>query len=136
MISTLGVSGSTGRVATSPRARADRPKRGLGRLGIRTSRVVAHQIRSELESTCAGLLPAGVCLYSGPHSCTHPEGWRDWPYETPATPRYGGKGANSIRLQQQAWEMWPRFSGTSIHIPGGGFFMAVDALKCKECSTE
>src|SRR5437764_10167066 len=32
--------------------------------------------------------------------------------------------------------MWPRSSGTSVHIPGGGFFMAVDALKCKECHTE
>src|SRR5947209_10213169 len=32
--------------------------------------------------------------------------------------------------------MWRRSSGTSVHIPGGGFLMAVDALKCKECSTE
>src|SRR5205807_9488177 len=42
-VSTWGVSGSAGRETTSPRARADRPKRGLGRLGIGTSRVVAHR---------------------------------------------------------------------------------------------
>jgi hypothetical protein len=31
-------------------------------------------------------------LDSAAHSWTHPEGWRDWPYEAPATTaRHGGK---------------------------------------------
>src|SRR3954471_8315696 len=64
---------------------------------------------------------------SRPHSWTHPEGWRDWPYETPATSRQG-EGANSC-------EMWPRYSRGLRHT-SGGFSMAVQALKCKECATE
>src|ERR1700733_4934284 len=28
-------------------------------------------------------------VYCAEHSCTHQEGWRDWPYETPATSRKG-----------------------------------------------
>ena len=30
-----------------------------------------------------------VWIYCASHSCTHQEGWRDWPYETPATSRKG-----------------------------------------------
>jgi hypothetical protein len=43
---------------------------------------------------------------------SHPEGWRDWPIETPATiltehqSREEGNGANSSRLHVKAWEMW------------------------------
>src|SRR5918994_2880204 len=76
MISTFGRSGSAGRPTTAPRDRAARRKRGLGRLGIGTSRLVDHEIRSNHHAT----LPHR-------HSWTHPEGWRDWPYEAPATSR-------------------------------------------------
>src|SRR5450755_3809514 len=44
-------------------------------------------------------------LYFCPHSSTHPEGWRDMALRDPGNlPK--GNGANSIRLQRQAWEMW------------------------------
>src|ERR1700752_5201209 len=37
-------------------------------------------------------------LDSAAHSWTHPEGWRDWPYEAPATTAsHGGEGPNPAR---------------------------------------
>src|SRR6201992_3337093 len=39
------------------------------------------------------------------HSSTHPEGWRDWPYETPATSRKGTV-PNPSGSNYKAWEMW------------------------------
>src|SRR5688500_19524820 len=77
--STLGVSGSAGRATTSVRVRAPR-RSGRGRLGIRTEGVVGRH--------------RGVSWYLPGR--THPEGWRDWPREAPATNRqYDGNGANS-----------------------------------------
>src|SRR4051794_41841052 len=53
-ISTLGASGSCGRATTPPRDRAVRRRRGLGRFGTGTSRLVGqHEIRSTLQSTGA-----------------------------------------------------------------------------------
>jgi hypothetical protein len=40
--------------------------------------------RSDAHLKIRGKAPK-VCLYFDPHSCTHQEGWRDWPNETPAT---------------------------------------------------
>src|ERR1700726_293169 len=70
------------------------------------------------------------------HSSTHPEGWRDWPYETPATSRKGTvpipSGSN-----YKAWEMWKGpFHGLRPTDPGGGFSdMPPESLRCKECQT-
>src|SRR3954447_21362004 len=97
-ISTLGASGSCGRAPTAPRDRAVRRRRGLGRFGTGTSRLVAqHEVHSTLDSTWAsdisvqtGFRSVGRGWYGcASHSWTHPEGWRDWPYETPATARHG-----------------------------------------------
>src|SRR3954463_3706584 len=45
--STLGRSGSDGRVTTPPRVRAVRLRRGLGRLGMGTSRLGGHRRQHE-----------------------------------------------------------------------------------------
>src|SRR2546421_8928236 len=117
-VSTAGVSGSAGRETTSPRARANRPKRGLGRLGIGTSRVVVHWIRSGGQCTCVVACVRPVTGYTAaPHSSTHPEGWRDWPYEAPATPRYGGERAKSIKLPRKAGGFGLTVFWTPVHIP-------------------
>ena len=72
--------------------------------------------------------PHGLISCSG-HSCTHPEGWRDWPYETPATSRKRD-GANSIRLQLKAWEMWVGgFARPSPQTPAEVFSYAGEALQ-------
>src|SRR3954452_14251626 len=48
--------------------------------------VVGIEIRSKRQSTCA-LRPFEALLRLDAHSWTHPEGWRDWPFEAPATSR-------------------------------------------------
>src|SRR5450755_2783557 len=61
-------------------------------------------------------------LYSAPYSSTHPEGWRDMALRDPGNlPR--GKGANSIRLQQQGLGDVERAvsQGPPTTDPGGGF---------------
>src|SRR3954470_10768730 len=89
--------GSGGRA--SPRDRAERrPILGLGRFGMAgTERILERGHRaSDLTIGC------------GPHSSTHPEGWREWPDETPPTIPVSalGNGGNSNRLQDDmAWEM-------------------------------
>ena len=78
------------------------------------------------------------------HSCTHPEGWRDWPYETPPTcsrSHAGMQGGNSIRLQTKqpgrcGWGLPGALPNLRRNTPGGGRRpMPADALKCKECQT-
>src|SRR5665648_116196 len=81
MTSTFGVSGS-GAAPTSPRERPERRRRGFGRLGMGTSRLVGHH-RGSLLARFYLRRP----LSSRAHSWTHQEGWRDWPYETPPTIR-------------------------------------------------
>src|SRR3954469_3180741 len=48
--------------------------------------VVSIKIRSERQSTCA-FAPRRSLAKVARHSWTHPEGWRDWPFEAPATSR-------------------------------------------------
>src|SRR4051812_22081474 len=88
MVSTFGVSGGGGVATTSPRVRVQRRSLGFGTLGMGTSGLVASH-RSEKKFTFGGPGKSPA-----PHSWTHPEGWRDWPYEAPAPPRKGD-GANS-----------------------------------------
>ena len=67
-----------------------------------------------------------------PHSSTHPEGWRDMALRNPGNlPQ--GNGANSIRLQRQAWEMWTgRFSKTSVPLtPAEVFYMPPEHLAAR-----
>src|SRR5215472_7683360 len=75
-------------------------------------------------------------VYCRSHSSTHPEGWREWPYETPATSRKGTvpipSGSN-----YKAWEMWKRrFLGLRPQTPAEVFsHMPPESLRCKECKT-
>src|SRR3954447_15124977 len=75
-------------------ARRRRPMRGLGRLGIRTQRLVGgrehhdHHSTSSRQSPPIGALQNGVVLailYLG-RRFTHPEGGREWPFDPPPTP--------------------------------------------------
>ena len=137
--STISTRGSVRSGALSTTARVRRPNGLRGRLGMpETERLVGrrHQARNCI---CRGQ----VFRYAFRlHSWTHPEGWRDWPYETPPTwpGRTPGQGGNSIRLQDE----WPGRCGAGFpglpsllrRTPGRrNNHMPADALKCKECST-
>src|ERR1700735_1319011 len=57
------------------------------------------------EGALPGLEPISIAFAEmlaklpGEHSWTHPEGWRDWPYETPATTVTSQReGANSREM--------------------------------------
>src|SRR4051794_2046538 len=131
MISWRGASGSGGAATACPRTRAARPKRGFGRLGIRTERGVRGR-RGQIRRHRGPLIPppGDRLIPCKAHSWTHPEGWRDWPDETPATPATyatSREGANSCEMWQRKWT----FATTN----GGGFFvMAAESLKCRECA--
>src|ERR1700736_1921179 len=76
-----------------------------------------------------------VCSRS--HSSTHHEGWRDWPYETPATSRKG-KVPIPSGSNYKAWEMWKgRFpKDLRPQTPAEVFsHMPPESLRCKECKT-
>src|ERR1700751_3917681 len=63
---------------------------------------------------------------------THPEGWRDWPSETPATtqtPR--AEGANSREMCGE-----PRLIAQWQGDRAKGVPMAASHLQCRECKTE
>src|SRR5476649_2740825 len=49
---------------------------------------------------------ARASLYFRAHSWTHPEGWRDWPYETPATISRERERCQFHQAPTKAWEMW------------------------------
>src|SRR5215218_6776988 len=90
--STFGSVAGAGRAA-STRARAERLRRGFGRLGIASERVVQHVHTG--DSTWAHWYPARL------HSRCIKRGGGKWPYEAPATARWRspdrrGKGAKSI----------------------------------------
>ncbi len=93
-------SASDGRTAAAGRP----PQAGLGQAGHGTSGLVGHRghqigIRPVVDPGAEPLGannrrtpsssddPGVTCVHSAPHSWTHPEGWRDWPDETPATNR-------------------------------------------------
>src|SRR4051812_18458815 len=101
MISTRGSSRSGLRASRAARARAERRPNGLlGRLGMaRTEGIVARRHHGR-RFYAAPETP----LTSLAHSSTHPEGWRDWPYEAPPTipPATAGNGGNSNRLQDDS----------------------------------
>src|SRR5271156_2047140 len=69
------------------------------------------------------------------HSWTHPEGWRDWPYETPATtvtsPR---EGANSREMCGGLRGL--RHTVTTAKTRAKEPSMAVSHLECKECKSQ
>ena len=85
-ISTRGSSRSGVRSAARDRAER-RPKGERGRLGMaRTERLVGRRHHG-IRFYAPGRYPARRlrCYDSPAHSSTHPEGWRDWPVETPPT---------------------------------------------------
>src|SRR6185503_16217503 len=122
MISTFGVSGAGGAAATSPRVRVQRRSLGFGTLGMGTSGLVAsHGNRDRsLPSTPGGNLPRYIAGRIQRGGGTGPM--------KPRQPPRKGKGANSC-------EMWPR-NTRSLRHTSGGFPMAIESLRCKECGTE
>src|SRR5829696_1247423 len=101
MTSTCELSGSATAGETTVRPRDTRAKRGLGRLGMGTSRLVAHRVSRLGRLVChAGIVSgiggdaatdardiacaSGAWVYCPAHSSTHRERWRDWPCETAA----------------------------------------------------
>src|SRR6185437_2390036 len=100
-ISTRGSSRSGRRASKAARARAERRPNGLlGRLGMaRTERIVDRR-----RHGWRFYAPPETPLTCWTHSSTHPEGWRDWPYEAPPTisPATAGNGGNSNRLQDDS----------------------------------
>ena len=96
-----------------------RPKRWLGQARHRDSAA-----RRSSGITMSGILPAPRRLISllSAHSWTHPEGWRDWPDETPAT----SSQARTVAIPQAA--NWPGRCGRGVSRDlrhsnhGGGFF--------------
>src|SRR4029077_2424261 len=96
MISTCGSSwaGAT----SGARTRVRRPNGERGRLGI-TEGVLAdrHRLTDSTRDTVST------------HSSTHPEGWRDWPYEAPPTiSRKRETVAIPSGSKTTAGEMWRR----------------------------
>src|ERR671914_2558596 len=144
--STISTRGSSaGAISACERARAERrPKGERGRLGMAaTERIVGrwHQKRfyaaySHSQARASGLISCAPWYRS--KAATHPEGWRDWPYEAPPTiPRKRETVAIPSGSKTTAWEMRRRAPPrTPAAAPGGGSNQVpVDALKCKECST-
>src|ERR1700750_3343174 len=142
-MSTFGVSGSTACAIPSARERAARRRGGRGSLGIATEGAVDGGDHDNTQSTGRhggdaalrrGLRPPDRLLEFRAHSCTRPEGWRDWPDETPATSRASGKGANSWRRVAEA----PASShdAPDDEDPRSPLPMAVTNLACRECGTE
>src|SRR3954454_11934750 len=138
--STLGVSGSATRAMPSGRERAWRRRGGRGSLGM-TEGLVDGRDHDAFQSTaraaeptpqCAGLQPQVRLLWFRPHSCTRPEGWRDWPDETPATPAQAGRcqflETCGVRAPSSSHEVSRRRTRS--------FSMAVTHLACRECGAE
>ena len=129
----LGASGSR-RAATDGRASARRPAEREASAGSAsgTSRFVgrasgSHRVRS-LPATSGVARTPRARATSAPHSWTHPEGWRDWPDETPATtPRNAG----TVPIPERCGRS---FSTSLRHANRRRFFnWQQEALKCREC---
>src|SRR4051794_7230487 len=103
--STISTRGSVRSGGASAAERDRRPNGLRGRLGTaRTERLVGRGHHAGHCNPPGGAAPRTPCISGGlpppgapaftrrtdsllfaSHSCTHPEGWRDWPYETPPT---------------------------------------------------
>src|SRR2546421_6744120 len=77
-----------------------------------------------------------VCIYFRLHSCTHQEGWRDWPYETPATSRKGKVPIPSGSNDKPGRCGKGGFIDLRPQTPAEVFqHMPPESLCCKECKT-
>ena len=70
---------------------------------------VTDMVRLEMECTS--------CYRAGRHSWTHPEGWRDWPDETPATPVAAWTGR--CQFLRDVWRVFPRPHGGRLEYDKG-----------------
>src|SRR5579862_7197905 len=77
------------------------------------------------------------CVDCTAHSSTHPEGWREWPYETPAT----GLTKDTVPIPSGSNDK-PGRCGTAVsnlqpHKTRRRFFhMPPESLRCKECKAD
>src|SRR6476469_11070784 len=140
-ISTCGslAARSAARAAASAAcARAERRPNGeRGRLGMAATERIVGQRHRGIHSTRRARFPLlgrkrwlrerrELRYPALPHSWTHPEGWRDWPNETPPTcpaRKRREKVAIPSGSKTTAWEMRCRVSGISDSLaapPGEG----------------
>src|SRR5215211_4017501 len=140
--------------ASAPRARdARRPNGLLGRLGMpATERVVGGERHHPVNSTRTAEFRQRSITFEErrsvryrcpPHSSSHQEGWRDWPYETPPTIRSRERPgtvaipSGSKRRPGRCGEGLRRVVALSADSGRreDNREMPAEALKCKECST-
>ena len=82
---------SAARVRTGLSAHRQGPTPAPDREALPRYAQLAHGVRACVRRDALAILPR--------HSWTHPEGWRDWPYETPATTvKSQREGANSRQM--------------------------------------
>jgi len=127
-ISTRGSSRSGVRSAVRDRAER-RPKGDRGRLGMaRTERLVGGRRHDSEILRARPFSLAGRLLGFRAQSSKHPEGWRDWPIETPPTiPRKRETVAIPSGSKTTAWEMRSRRrtrEASLAYSTGGGFTYA------------
>jgi hypothetical protein len=112
--------GALGR--TSAAARRD-DRRAAGRLGIaRTERLVGRRHHAGFYCGVEDSLRLPI------HSWTHPEGWRDWPYETPPTFPVARREKVAIPSGSKTKGLGDAVQGSPVdlelepppHNPGGG----------------
>ena len=97
----------------------------VGRFGIGTSRLVGR-VMVTLGRPRSSLLRA-----SRAHSWTHPEGWRDWPYETPAT-----ISRSRVRRCQFLTDVAEGQSDLRHDEPRRDLRWQPEVLRCRECGAE
>src|SRR5919202_1209315 len=134
-ISTLGASGSWGRATTAPRDRAVRRRRGLGRFGTGTSRLVAHHghIRSRAKSTCRMTPARPPGCYAPRHIAGHIQrGGGTGPLKPRQPPAVQATG--TVPIPDRCGRRLP------VHPPPttnpAEVFMAASNLRCRECGAE
>ena len=113
------------------------PPRPLGG-GLAHAQSALHRLAravtaAESKAVMLSVWGIGYTAPAARHSWTHPEGWRDWPVETPATSRVSGDGANSIRLQQRPGRCGEVPVQDLRHSPAEVFSYDGRELKCREC---
>ena len=127
------------------RGAAARRSRRRGRSLVARARVSSSQglHRDARERYPAALVRSGVLVVAIrrvarlalTHSWTHPEGWRAWPYETPATTVKvtGGK----VPIPERCVAGFALFATRdTAKTRAKGAPMAVSHLQCKECKAE
>ena len=133
--STLGRSGSDGRVDDPAACPRRTPEAWLGQVRHRDFAARRASWSSASKFALKGSLPAPCAraealLRLATHSWTHPEGWRDWPFEAPATSRMRER----CQFLRDVAEDFQRLRHERIR--RRFFVMGATKLSCKECGAD